>query len=134
MRLRKLIAIFLTEILLLNPITVAAKSNGLSENQTRVANKVAKTATENWEKYGVLPSVAVAQTLVESSLGKNRVRSNNLWGLRPGGKYASYPSLENGIYAYLEVLNNGRYGKALYKKDYRTQIRRILQGGVLRRR
>ena len=125
---RKLILMMLL-VVLVNPITASANSKGLSNKQKKIADKVATTAMKEWNKYGVLPSVAVAQTFIESSLGVNQVRQNNLWGLKPKGKYASYSSLEKGIYAYLNVLNNGRYDKALYKKDYKKQIKKILQGG-----
>lgn len=136
MRARKTIALSLLLALsmLCNMVQTTAKSRELSNEQERIADKVAETATDNWGKYGVLPSVAVAQTFVESSLGVNQVRPNNLWGIRPGGvHYSSYASLEDGIYAYLNVLNNGLYDKALHKKDYKVQLQEILQGGVLRR-
>lgn len=126
---KKMISLALVLVLMMNPVSVVAKDNELSKNQIAIADKVAEIATENWGKYGVLPSVAVSQTFVESSLGDNQVRPNNLWGLRPGGEYSSYGSVENGIYAYLRVLNNGRYDKGLHKKDYEIQLQKILDGG-----
>lgn len=128
MRYKKMIAVALSIILMMNPVYVGADS-GLSKNQIAVADKVAEIAIDNWEKYGVLPSVAVAQTFVESSLGDNQVRKNNLWGLRPAGEYSSYASLEDGIYAYLRVLNNDRYDNALHRKDCEVQLQKILEGG-----
>lgn len=106
-----------------------AESSELSEYQKEIASNVAKVTMDNWEEYGVLPSVAVVQTFVESSLGEHQVRPNNLWGLRPGGEFSSYPTLESGIHAYLKVINNGRYDEALFKKDYHEQLNYILKGG-----
>lgn len=131
MRIRKTIVLSLILLIsmLFNMVQTTAKSRELSSEQERIADKVAETVADNWENYGVLPSVAVAQTFVESSLGVNQVRPNNLWGIRPGGNYSAYASLEDGIYAYLNVLNNGLYDKALHKKDYKVQLLEILQGG-----
>lgn len=131
MRYRKIIAITLSMILFMNPMTVFAKSTELTEKQKETASKVAEVVSGNWEEYGVLPSVAVAQTFAESSLGVNQVRSNNLCGLRPGGEYSSCRNLNDGIHAYLKVLNNGLYDKALHKKNYKLQLQKILEGGVL---
>lgn len=129
MRYRKIIAITLSMILFMNPMTVFAKSTELTEKQKETASKVAEVVSGKWEEYGVLPSVAVAQTFVESSLGVNQVRPNNLWGLRPGGEYSSYRNLNDGIHAYLKILNNGLYDNALYKKEYEVQLQKILEGG-----
>lgn len=129
MKTKKIVAALLSAILFMEPMMVSAKSAELTKEQKKVADRVAEITAEKWEECGVLPSVAVAQTFVESSLGDNQVRKNNLWGLRPGGEYSSYANMEDGIYAYLEILNNGLYDKALYKKDYKVQLQKILQGG-----
>lgn len=129
MKCRKVVAILLTVILFMEPMMAYAKSAELTKEQKKVADTVAEYTEKKWEKYGVLPSVAVTQTFVESSLGVNQVRPNNLWGLRPGGEYSSYSSMECGVYAYLDVLNNGLYDKSLHKKDYKVQLWEILQGG-----
>ena len=129
MRSKKIVAALLSAILLADSIMASAKGAELSTSQRDIADIVADEVSKNWEEYGVLPSVAVAQTFVESSLGKNPVRKNNLWGLRPGGNYTSYSSVAGGVHAYLKTLNNGRYDKALHKNNYQVQIREILNGG-----
>lgn len=130
MKLRKIVAIILSAILISEPAIISAQCAGLTEMQTEVADKIAKETQDSWEERGVLPSVAVVQAFNESSLGVNQVKPNNLWGIRPGGvNYASYSSVNDGIEAYLDVLNNGLYDKALYKKEYRTQLIYILDGG-----
>lgn len=130
MRIKKIAALVLIYCIFLSPVIVFAKGEELSEKQKEVATKVAEKASCNWEEYGVLPSVAVVQAFNESSLGTNQVKPNNLWGIRPRGVYySSYRSLDDGIMAYLRVINNGYYGKALYKRDYHKQLRHILAGG-----
>lgn len=126
---RKILSVAVALSLIFNPTFRARADAGLTPYQKKTADKVAQVTAENWKKYGVLPSVAVAQTFIESSLGVNQVRPNNLWGIRPNGQYASYTSMEDGIYAYLRVINNGYYDKALHVRDYEKQIEEILAGG-----
>lgn len=99
----------------------------LSAEQLEIADTIAHTVANNYEEYGVLPSVAVGQAMQESQLGK-RCPKNNLWGISTGG-YASYNSLEDGIFSYMKCLNNGYYDKALFQKDYKTAMYHIQNGG-----
>ncbi len=83
---------------------------------------------KNWETYGSLPSVCIAQAYVESGVGLAG-RKNNLWGL--GAGRASYSTLKKGIYAYMKCINKSwykRYG-ATDTKSWKKQIRSILKGG-----
>lgn len=100
----------------------------LSKEQKRLADNIAKECSELWEQYGVLPSVCVAQAFTESSLGKKNP-ANNYWGIRTGGKYLPYSSLEAGARKYCSVINLSYYKGAPFKKDYSTQLRIILDGG-----
>ena len=111
---------------LLASLFVTIPSKALSRQQWQRADVIAEVAAENWSEYGVLPSVAVAQAFVESTLGKH-CSGNNLWGIRSGAE--SYPSLESGVMRYLRVINNGCYPGAPYERSYSTQLRRILDGG-----
>lgn len=130
MKPRKIVAIILSVILISEPVVISAQCEDLTEGQEKVAEKIAKETSDSWEERGVLPSVAVVQAFIESSLGVNQVKPNNLWGIRPGGiYYSSYGSIDDGIEAYLDVLNNGLYDKALHKKKYQAQLKHILAGG-----
>lgn len=130
MRLRKIIVMLISMIIFAEPMMMYAKGVGLTEGQKKVADKVAELTADGWNEYGVLPSVAVTQAFIESSLGVNQVRPNNLWGTRPGGEYSSHKTLKDGLYFYLgDVLNNGLYDNVLYEKDYKVQLRKILMGG-----
>jgi hypothetical protein len=101
-------------------------ADALSKSQKSNADRIAKYTADHYDKYGVLPSIAVAQAMQESSLGKH-CPNYNMWGLASGKIYCS--SLENGCDKYLRVINNGYYKGAPFCKDWRTQIRRILAGG-----
>lgn len=91
------------------------------------ADIIANICLNNWDDYGVLPSVAIGQAFVESTIGKH-CRGYNLWGINSGRGY-NYSSLREGTFAYLKVINNGYYKKAPFTKSSRLQIRRILNGG-----
>lgn len=126
---KKAISFLILCAIVLNYTTVSAETR-LSESQKKTADKIAEITDKNWDEYGVLPSIAVSQAFIESSLGVNQVKLNNLWGIRPGGmEHSAYSSLDDGIMAYLNVINNGYYDKALHKKDYHEQLRCILDGG-----
>lgn len=119
-----LVIVSLLMLCLLQGVNTQAKS--LSGTQEKKANKIVKICTKKYKKYGVLPSVCLGQAMVESGIGR-RCRANNLWGLRCGR--ASYSSLESGTVAYLRCINNGYYKGAPFQKNYKKQVRAIVQGG-----
>lgn len=111
------------------PVYTSVRSvtlHGLSEQQKQRAYTMAEICIKEWKKYGVLPSVCIAQAMQESTLGKY-CSPNNLWQIKSGA--VSYGSLEEGVYAYLKVINNGCYKGAPFAKDPLYQIERILAGG-----
>lgn len=127
-KLKKIIALSMAMSIMITPITtveVSAKQK-LSEKQKMTADKIAAYVDARWDKYGVLPSVAVAQAYVESSLGK-RCAGFNLWGIASGAE--SYSSLHAGAHRYMEVINNGYYPGAPGEKNYKKQLQKILAGG-----
>lgn len=125
---KKFLMMLLTTCLLLGTMTVdvQAKEYSLDDEQRAIAERITEICTENWEEYGVLPSVCIAQAYMESHVGKH-CYENNLWGLYGG--YTSFDSLDEGIYEYLEIINNGRYDDALYHIDPSYQLNAIYDGG-----
>ena len=113
-------------LVLLFSLLVSTPCDALSKKQCDRADTIAEIASDSYEEYGVLPSVAVTQAFIESTLGEH-CSGNNLWGIASGAE--SYQSLEDGVMRYLDVINNGCYDDALYKRDYRVQMREILEGG-----
>ena len=127
---KKLIITLLALTILLSAGPDASASVKFNKKTQKTVDQIYKTVSteKNWEKYGSLPSVCIAQAFVESGIG-NAGRKNNLWGLG-GGRY-SYKSLKDGIYAYMKCINKRfytRYG-ATDTKRWKKQIRAILKGG-----
>lgn len=123
---KKYVCWFLMLLLLfLFPFPVSARSN-LTKGQQKRAKQIVKVCVKNYEEYGVLPSVCLAQAFVESTMG-DHCKSYNLWGIRNGK--ARYGSLKKGTLGYLKCINNGYYKKAPFEKDYKKQIRYIVDGG-----
>ena len=103
-----------------------ANAASLTKDQSRRADKITRYCTDNYNKYGVLPSVCLGQAIAESSLGEHCSRFN-YWGINCCR--TSYSSLQSGTIAYLKVINNGYYKKAPFEKSYSKQIRYIAFGG-----
>lgn len=64
-------------------------------------NRIRLGATKGWLTYGIYPSIAMAQAILESGWGKSKlaVESNNLFGIKAGsnwtGKKRNYPTKEH---------------------------------------
>ena len=113
-------------LVLSNTMTINASNYNLDENQTEIAELISKICTERWEESGVLPSVCIAQAYLESHIVKHYYQ-NNVWGLHGG--YKSYNTIEDGINAYIDCINNGYYDNALWHTDPTYVINAIYDGG-----
>ena len=95
--------------LLISFLSVFVNKNSaqaLSKMQKSNMKRIAKYTADHYDKYGVLPSIAIAQAMQESGLGE--VCPNyNLWGLASGKIYCY--SIEDGCKKYLKCINNGYY-------------------------
>lgn len=125
---KKFVSLVLVVVVLLAliPQNMINAHRKFTESQQRNADKIAEIVSENWDKYGVLPSIAIAQAFIESTLGDN-CTGYNLWGIKSGEE--QYGSLEEGVYRYMKVINNGYYKRAPFCNNYKEQIRIILDGG-----
>lgn len=104
----------------------------LSEQQNRIIHTIYRICSENWDKYGVLPSTCMAQAMKESTLGENLCGQNNLWGIKSSSSatgWANYDTLEDGILGYCETICNGRYEDARYCRYSVDSLNYIVQGG-----
>lgn len=124
---RKIVAIILAFIMAIQfvPASVGAYSK-LTDAQEDRAERIYNVVASNWNKYGCLPSVCIAQAFVESTLG-DHCPGNNLWGIASGAIH--YSSIEEGALAYCKVINNGYYKGAPFETNPYRQIRKILDGG-----
>lgn len=109
------------------PKTITKADSKLQGKRKQRADYIAAMCIQQYKKYKVLPSICVAQALVESGLGEN-CNANNYWGISSNG-YAGFASLDAGIMRYLEVINNGYYDAAVGEKNYRVAAQAIQNGG-----
>lgn len=101
------------------PTTIKTKANGLNSFRHKNADKIAYIVCKNWKKYGVLPSVCVAQGIIESGLGES-APGYNYWGIASGK--ITYYTLESGVLGYLKCINNGYYKDAPFQTNSTQQI------------
>ena len=136
-------------------IPVASSGNA---DQDEFLNKVSEGAMNSWVKYGVLPSVVIAQAINESGWGKSglSVQQNNLFGVKGTGdagtgswatgednadgssytinaNFAAYSSWSASIEAHGKLIsgNTGmsNYLAAVKDKDALKSITAIKNGG-----
>lgn len=68
-------------------------SGNVLKNQTKKINfikEISPLACENYEKYNILPSITVAQAILESSWGESELTkySNNLFGIKADSRWS----------------------------------------------
>lgn len=68
-------------------------SGNVLKNQTKkinFINEISPLACENYEKYNILPSITVAQAILESSWGESELTkySNNLFGIKADSRWS----------------------------------------------
>lgn len=110
-----------------NTTVYAKDSRALTKVQKERIEKIVNITKKNYDKYGVLPSIATAQAIQETAVGTNRGYYFNYWGISSGAEH--FGSLKEANIRYLEVINNGYYKNAPFQKDWKKQIRAILDGG-----
>lgn len=120
----------------------------MEKYQEDFINKVGEFAKDDWEKFGILPSITVAQAILESSFGRSELatKANNLFGIKGDyegygylkdswevidGKDTSmeswfkhYPSWEGGVLDHGQVFigsdwRKQHYSKTIGEKDYK---------------
>lgn len=102
-------------------------------------NKIVNGAKKGYEKYGILPSVTIAQAINESGWGGSYLSrtDNNLFGIKYPGKHdpdlnisqGTWATDDGGYYAHYQswndsvedhgyfLANNSRYAAAIGLKD-----------------
>lgn len=118
---RLCLIIFVTLILKIN-----VNARELTEFQKKNADAIYEVVAENWDEYGVLPSVCIGQAMQESTLGEH-CPNYNLWGLDSGKLY--YQTLEDGVYGYMKCINNPYFKSATFKTKWREQLWIIAENG-----
>lgn len=96
------------------------------ESRQEVIQTILEVCADNWPKYHGYASTCAMMAAQESLFGKAG-RPNNLWGL--GGGRFSYPTLEDGIKAWLKCINNEFFPKAKCAKNGDEQLAYLLAHG-----
>src|SRR5690606_1987386 len=116
-------------------------------------NEVAPGAIETYQKYGILPSIIIAQAILETGRGKSRI-GNNIFGIKAGsnwkgktrtaqaseyrnGKWVSttatlrdYDAVAESIMDYAELVGTApRYEAVRNAKDYKEAARALQEAG-----
>lgn len=109
------------------------RDNSLNKIQQKRADKIAYNTYKNYKKYGVLPSIAVAQSMQETSLGTDKTSATphyGWWGVTSiHGGYMKYDTFKEALLSYLGTLNNGRYNGCLNEYNYTKASQAIQDGG-----
>lgn len=118
--------------------------------------KIGKAAVKYYDKYKILPSLTIAQAILESNWGRSglSITCHNYFGMKwvqgcgtdykeyltkeqkPNGtiytisaKFRKYPTLEAGIKGYYDFLNYARYKNLKGVTDYAEACRLIRLDG-----
>lgn len=131
--------------------------NGLYSDQTKIAfiNSLEDQAINNYKEYGILPSITMAQAVLESGWGQSELATehNNFFGIKADSRwngeiativtkenyddvkeanFRKYKSKEESIKDYGEFLyENSRYRESGFfeGKDYKSQAQALENAG-----
>ena len=129
---------------------------GLDRKQLDFIEKLGEASQKNYSKYGILPSMTIAQAILESGWGKSELSAlyYNFFGMRADssytgksvvlrtgeeidgvmikmdGEFRAYDSFEEGIEGYYQFITGyERYSNLIWEKDYRTACYKIKEDG-----
>ncbi|MDE5946155.1 MAG: glucosaminidase domain-containing protein [Oscillospiraceae bacterium] len=127
----------------------------VTESQSEFIENLGSAAQATYSQYGILPSMTIAQAILESSWGSCYLAQNyNFFGMKAGGSYSgntvtvttneevngeyitvnctfrAYDSFESGIEGYyIFITGNSRYSNLIWETDYRTACYKIKEDG-----
>ncbi len=115
--------------------------------------RVARVAVENYDKYKILPSLVIAQAILESGWGEKAIE-NNIFGIKATSswkgrvairktrewdgkkfitveaKFKAYDSIEDSIMDYLNLVGRAkRYERVKGAGDYKEAARLVYEAG-----
>lgn len=117
----------------LDDVSLRVKYEGENRNKDEFIQRLSKPCIENYKKYGVLPSISMAQAILESSWGTSELAReyNNYYGIKASSAWTGpvinfstqenyndtikanfrvYSSLDESVYDLGQFLkNNSRY-------------------------
>ena len=136
----------------LNSSSNSYSSSVTNKSQQDFINSIKDGAIESYKKYHVLPSLTIAQAILESGWGDSAI-GNNLFGIKAGsdwtGKtqtvgtseygsrgyyhindtFRDYDSISDSIEDHAKLLTNSRYDSVRAATDYKTACREVQKDG-----
>ena len=125
----------------------------LSGYQLDFVNSIKDGAIDSYNKYGVLPSLTLAQAILESGWGKHSI-GNNVFGIKAGdswtgktqdcrtseqnadgsyvqitARFRDYDSLSDSIEDHAKLLTNDRYRNVIAANDYKEACKAVREAG-----
>ena len=122
---------------------------GISGNNLDFINRIKAGAVESYNKYGVLPSLTIAQAILESGWGKHSI-GNNIFGIKAGsgwnGKvkrvktseqrsdgsyyqiyanFRDYDSVDESIIDHAKLLTGDRYKRVIAATNYKDACQAV---------
>ncbi len=122
-------------------------------NKQEFIERVYEASKEGYREYGILPSLVIAQAILESAWGEKHI-ANNIFGIKAGNpwngkfvvrktlewdgkkyvtkeeKFRAYDTMEDSIKDYLKLIGTAkRYEKVRKAKDYKEACKLIYEAG-----
>ncbi len=150
----KVPALFISLLLIVALVYGVTRGVGyLSAQRQAFIDEIAPGAIDGYREYGILPSLTIAQAILESNWGKSHIE-NNLFGMKAGqgwkgkvvyrktkeytgGKwitvtaaFRAYDSFADSVKDHSRLLASlSRYRAVLTAADYKEAAMRVWQGG-----
>ena len=126
-----------------------ANPAGISGSNLDFVNKIKAGAIESYNQYGVLPSLTLAQAILETGWGKHAI-GNNIFGIKAGsswkGKvqrvktseqrsdgsyyqiyadFRDYDSIDDSILDHAKLLSTDNYKRVIQATDYKSACQAV---------
>ncbi len=126
---------------------------GFNDYRSEFVNSIREGAIATYEKYGVLPSLTIAQAVMESGWGRSPI-GYNLFGIKAGSKwqgkvvrcgtheqladgtvvqtsavFRNYDSFEESIDDHGKLVSEGRYEKVPQATNYKEAAQAVADAG-----
>ena len=140
-----------------NTTNTSSSSNSTGSKTSNFINKLAPLAVADFKTSKVLPSLTIAQGILESGWGESELatKANNLFGIKADSRWTgkiyntetkeyynnsntpttinanfrAYDSWEGGVKDHSEFLQADRYSKVIGAKDYKTACEEVYKAG-----
>lgn len=140
-----------------NTTNTSSSSNSTGSKTANFINKLAPLAVADYKRSNVLPSLTIAQGILESGWGESELatKANNLFGIKADSRWTgkiyntetkeyyngsntattvsanfrAYDSWDGGVKDHSDFLQADRYNKVIGAKDYKTACEEVYKAG-----